>query len=155
MFVDPSGESKLFHSLHQKHNKLLCESGSSGLKDVKNLPFHCKLSETWSKFVNQAHAESETQCSAERDRQTKPTVLHACVCVYVRVCVCCCAASLMYMLAIPDCMLAVLFLCWRVWKHALKFSLIITLNAALSQPYKTLLGNHQIFIQHYPWSYSL
>ena len=65
-----------------KHNKLLCES-CSGLKDVKNLSFQCKLSETWSTSVNQAHRESETQCSAERNRQTEQSVLHMCVCVCV------------------------------------------------------------------------
>lgn len=59
----------------------------------------------------------------------------------------------MPVLRLPGCMHVSLYL--RVWKHALKFPLIMELNAALSQPQKSQRGKHQIFIQHYPWSYSL
>lgn len=99
----------------------VCEGSS--LKEATNLPFCCKLSETWSTSANKAHAESETKRCAEAGRQKEPYQMCNCVCV--------CFAVNAYVACMRYHACAAVFKCLHVRKCDLKCSLILGLTVKL------------------------
>lgn len=113
------------------------------------ISFHCKLSETWSTSVSQAHGEVKPNAL---QKSTEPQSSASNTSILRRVNVWPCSFNTHAWSHDKTPLGLGVFVPSHVWKYASKFRL--TLNAALCALYKTLRGNHQIFIQHYPWSYS-